>query len=168
MDSKTVKPSKKRLKPNVIDFLIILAVIGAVIGIALRAGVVEKIVVGNNRDKARVSFYIQNINEQSCDYMDIGDTYYSPTIGTDFGVLESTQFMPAELYIPSLDGKLVKTFSENNRMDVRGTFVCSGTFGESGFLLDGTNYIAPGSVVNVQSSTLDVSLTVTDIEKISE
>ncbi len=165
MNETTVK-TKKKIKPNVIDFLIILVVLGAIVGIALRAGVVEKVTVGNNQESARVSFLILDINDRSGDYFRIGDQFYSPTLKTQLGELESVQIMPAEVFISSQDGNLIKTYSNNNRIDVRGTFLCSGTFSDLGFLLGGNNYIAPGSTVQIQSPYIDVTMTVTDIERV--
>ena len=165
-DEKTNKTG--RLKPNIIDFLIVIVVIGAIAGIFMRTGVVEQVVINNSLEKARVTFLIQDINEASGNYFHIGDRFYATTYATDMGPLESAQIMPAEAYISTIDGQMIQTFSNNKRIDVRGTFVVEGRFGDEGFLLSGVNYIAPGSTLHIQSKYIDVNMTVMDIAKVTD
>ena len=165
MSEKTEKKVKRTLKPNVIDFLIILVVIGAVLGIALRSGAVDDIAKREELEEATISFLILDINDNSGNYFNIGDTFRSTAYAQDLGVLESVQFMPAEAFITSQDGHLIKTYSNNGRIDVRGTLKAKGVFSDVGFLLGGNQYIAPGNTLHVQSKYMDVSLTITDIVK---
>ncbi|MBE6611702.1 MAG: DUF4330 family protein [Ruminococcaceae bacterium] len=168
MSEKAVKNQKARFKPNVIDFLIVVVILGAIVGIALRAGVVDKVTQGSRMESAQVSFLILDINEQSGNYFKVGDTFTSPSLDCEVGVLDSVQFMPAEAFITTPDGHLIKTYSDNHRIDVRGTMTCEGIFSDVGFLLGGNQYIAPGSTVNIQSRTIDVFMMVTDIVKSEE
>ena len=115
--------------------------------IALRMGVVERVTNQSNVEAARISFLIQDVQEASADYFRIDD---------------------AEAFIANINGELIKTHSYNNRIDVRGTVIGSGTFTDEGFLLAGINFIAPGSTVRLQSSELDVLATVTAIEKVEK
>lgn len=160
-----IKPQKSRLRLNIIDFLLIIAVLGALIGIAVRAGVVERVTNQANLETAKVSFLIQDIQESSADYFGIGDEFRSLTHNCVFGKLESRQFMPAEAFIADSRGTLIKTHSANNRIDVRGVISCSGTFTDEGFLLAGTSFIAPNSGIRIQSPSIDVYITVIDIAK---
>ncbi len=157
--------TKSRLRLNIIDFLIIIVVLGAMVGIAVRAGVVEKVTNRSKLETARISFLIQDIQESSADYFNAGDEFRSLTHDAFFGTLESRQIMPAEAFISDESGHIIKTHSGNNRIDVRGTLLCEGTFTEDGFLLGGTSFIAPNAYINLQSSSLMVYITVTDIEK---
>lgn len=167
MSEKTVKPAKNRLKPNVIDFLIILVIIGIVVSMALRTGVVEQVVpTAKKLETAEVSFLIQDINDNSGAYFQIGDEFYSPAMVMDMGTLTSVQIMPAEAFITDLEGNLIKTYSNNGRIDVRGTMECEGTFSDAGFLLGGTMYIAPGGTVQIQSPGIDVTMMITDIREV--
>ncbi|MBQ8509162.1 MAG: DUF4330 family protein [Clostridia bacterium] len=160
------KASGKKLRLNIIDFLIIVVILGAVAGIALRFGVVEKVVTKSSLSSAYVSFLIQDIQDESANYFVAGDSFYSQTHSAEFGVLQSNiQFLPAEAYINNEVGELLKVYKED-RIDVRGVFLCEGIFTDEGFLLNGTSYIAPGSTVHVLSSTIDVTLTVTEIDAV--
>ena len=88
MSEKTEKKVKRTLKPNVIDFLIILVVIGAVLGIALRSGAVDDIAKREELEEATISFLILDINDNSGNYFNIGDTFRSTAYSQDLGVLE--------------------------------------------------------------------------------
>ena len=162
----TAKSKKNRMRLNIIDFLIIIVLIGAVVGIAMRFGLVEKVTNQAGMTQARISFLIRDINEGSLDYFGIGDNFYDKDHDCVFGVLESRQFMYSEAFIANERGEIIRTNLENKRYDVRGAVTAAGTFTDDGFLLDGVNYLAPGSTLHVQSRDLDVILTVTAVERI--
>ena len=165
-ENSAAKPAKKKLRLNIIDFLIVIVVLGAIVGIALRFGVVEKLTNQSGMESARISFFIQDINDESSNYFVIGDEFTDAGNKCAFGKLESRQFLPAEAYITNEFGEIIKTHSDNGRIDVRGVVIGSGTFTDEGFLLDGTNYIAPGSTIHMQSKNIDVWATVTAIEPV--
>ena len=98
--------------------------------------------------------------------IDTRDTFYDKEHDCLLGTLESRQFMYSEAFITNERGEIIKTNSENKRYDVRGAVIGSGTFTDDGFLLDGVNYVAPGSTIHVQSRDLDVILTVTAVERV--
>ncbi len=175
MNDNTQKKTK-RLKPNIIDLLIVIIVLGALVGIALRMGVVDKVIANSSIEPARISFLIQDISSDSYNYFNAGDAFYSDTHKCYLGYLEEKPYdLPAEEYIPGADGKLIKTYSpsdpdnpsKSSRIDVRGKIIGSGVFSDEGFLLGGTTYIAPGSKLTVKSSNITASITVTDIEKVN-
>lgn len=155
------------MRLNIIDFLIIIVLIGALAGIAMRFGLVERVTNQAGLTEARISFLVRDINEDSLDYFGSDDVFYDKEHDCVFGKLETKQFMYAEAFITNENGDIIKAFSENKRYDVRGTMTGSGTFTDDGFLLGGINYLAPGSTIHVQSRDLDFILTVTAIEKIS-
>ncbi|MBQ8552451.1 MAG: DUF4330 family protein [Clostridia bacterium] len=175
MSENTVK-KVRRFKPNIIDLLIVVVVLGAIAGIALRMGVVEKVVANSSIEPARISFLVQDINSDSYNYFNVGDEFYSDTHKCYFGRLEEKPYdLPAEAFIAGADGSLLKAYSptdpddpsKSSRIDVRGKVISSGVFSSEGFLLGGTTYIAPGSKITVKSSNITVSITVTDIEKVN-
>ncbi len=132
----------------------------------MRFGLVERVTNQAGMTGARISFLIRDINEGSLDYFGIGDTFYDKEHDCLLGTLESRQFMYSEAFVTNERGEIIKTNSENHRYDVRGAVIGSGTFTDDGFLLDGVNYIAPGSTIHVQSRDLDVILTVTAVERV--
>lgn len=163
------KPAGGKLRLNIIDFLIVVVILGAIIGITLRFGLVERITNQSGLTSARISFLILDINDESWNYFAVGDRFIDAEHDCELGVLESRQFIPAEAFIVNEYGEIFKRNSGNEqRIDVRGVLVGEGTFTEDGFLLGGTNYIAPGSTVHMQSANIDVYMTVTAIEKVDD
>lgn len=175
MSENTAKKANK-LKPNIIDLLIVVIVLGALAGIALRMGVVDKVIANSSIEPARISFLVQDINSDSYNYFNAGDAFYSDTHKCYLGYLEEKPYdLPAEAYIAGADGSLVKTYSptdpddpsKSSRIDVRGKIIGSGVFSDEGFLLGGTTYIAPGSKLTIKSTNITVSITVTDVERVN-
>ncbi|MCI8387308.1 MAG: DUF4330 family protein [Clostridiales bacterium] len=167
-ENSSAKKAKGKVRFNIIDFLIVIVIIGAIVGIALRYGLVEKVTNQSALSSARISFLIQDINEDSSNYFGIGDEFTALDFSCDLGELESRQFIPAEAFITNQYGEIIKTHSNDNRIDVRGTMIGEGTFTEDGFLLDGLHYIAPGTTIHMQSANIDVFMTVTAIEQIED
>ena len=175
MSENNTKKTKK-LRPNIIDLLIVVAVLGAIVGVALRTGIVEKVITNNSLESARISFLVQNISGESYNYFIPGDIFYSDTHKCYLGTLEEKPYdLPAEMFIEGADGKVIKSYSpadiddpsKSERIDVRGKLISSGVFSNEGFLLGGTTYIAPGSTVTMKSRNITVSITVTGVERIN-
>ncbi len=175
MSENTSSKKTNKLKPNIIDFLLVVVIIGAIAGIALRTGIVDKVVNNTSIEPARISFAVYDISNSSFDYFIAGDNFYSDTHGY-LGYLETKPIeQAAESYIEGVDGQLVKAISpsdpenpnRHDRIDVKGNLIGSGVFTEEGFLLGGTNYIAPGSKIIMESKNITVSVTITNIEPVS-
>ena len=167
MSDTNMKAKKtNKLKPNIIDFLIVIILIGAVVGIVMRMGVVDKIVTGNHLEKAQISFIIRDINDESETCFNQGDVFYNRTNKYVIGTLEASTPRLAEKYAEDASGRLIKTTSSENRIDVLGTLVGEGIFTEKGFFIDGVNYIAPGSEILFDSTNIIGTLTVTDIRPV--
>ena len=164
-NTKTVK--SKKFKPNIIDFLIVVVVLGAIVGIILRAGIIEKAAINSSLEKVQISFLIQDINDESENYFNKGDRFYSRTHTCDLGKLETVIPRAAEAFIVDEYGMPIKTESNNHRIDIIGTVIGEGVFTDEGFLLEGVNYIAPGSYILFDSPNVVGGLTVTDIQRIS-
>lgn len=118
-----------------------------------------------------VSFLILDIRETSADCFNSGDVFVV-TGGDALGTLVDTpSFTPAEIYIENDEGKQILTYStaegDDARIDVRGTFLVSGSMTEEGFLLNGKTYLAPNKGVGIQNEKISVAITITDITKAS-
>ena len=163
----TVKKTKK-IKPNIIDFIILIAIIGAIIGIAIRSGVVEKVTINNSLESARVTFLISGVSESTGECFDNGDVFYSSTHGCTFGTLEQFWPNPAEIYAADEFGALKKVYlaEEFGMIDIDGTMICTGVFTADGFFLGGSHFIAPNSPVTVKSADVEVNILIMDIEKV--
>lgn len=167
-NTKSTAKKARKIKPNVIDFIILIALIGAIIGIAIRSGVVEKVTINNSLESARVTFLISGVSESTGEYFSNGDEFYSSTHNSNFGTLEQFWTNPAEIYTADENGVLKKTPLAVDMIDVRGTMICTGVFTADGFFLGGSNFIAPNSPVTVKSADVEVNILIMDIEKVSD
>ncbi len=178
MKEKKNTDKKTKFRPNVLDFLIVLVILGAIIGIGIRSGVVEKIITNSNATPARISFIAENISSASYDFFVKDEAFYSKTLGCYVGTLESTSSMPAKFLQSTANGEMIPVHSpaidpddptsESYRIDVEGSLIGSGLFTDEGFLVNGTTYIAPGSEFILESKSISVTVTILDITPISE
>lgn len=177
-EKKNKSAGKWKFRPNVLDFLIVLVIIGAAAGIGIRSGVVEKITSNTSAEPARISFIAENISSGSYDYFVKGDAFYSKNLGCYIGTLERATPMPAEILLSTADGQMIVSHSpavdpndpnsDSYRVDVRGEFISSGLFSTEGFLVNGTTYVAPGSELTLESKNISVVVTVTDIQPVNQ
>ncbi len=165
-ENNTKTPKTRKFKPNIIDFLIVIVILGAIVGIIMRTGVVDKIVVNNRLEKAQISFIIRDISDQSESCFNKGDVFYGKSHACVVGTLESVIPRLAEKYVADASGRLIKTTSSENRIDILGTLIGSGVFTEQGFFVDGSIYIAPGTEITFENKNIEGVLTVTDIQPI--
>jgi hypothetical protein len=163
--------NKNKIRFNGIDVLIIIAFIGCVIALALRYQLVDVIKNSGNDNNARISFRVEDIQEESEQYFNNGDKFFVVEAGNSkilLGTLENRiDAEPAEVYNFDSEGNYVLS-SKDGRIDVRGEVIASGLFSEEGFLLNNTKYLAPGSEITIQSNNIEVTATVLDITEITE
>lgn len=154
---------KRRFKVNVLDFLILALVAIVIVGAALRANVKQKDTKLETQT-AVISFKISNVQAASVKYFKDGDPIWSDSLGCSIGTLigDSITATPAVTYVER-GGTIVKTTSALNRVDIRGEATCEGQMSESGFLLGGTQYIAPGMTTYACLPEINASILITDI-----
>ena len=172
----------KKFKPNIIDFLVVIAVIAAIAGVAIRAGIVddaiESAVENDTPDEyALLTFVVNNVNVDSYGAFMPGDEFKAANYSMcSVGVLqEKSDISPAVMYITAADGSVISVASppkdENDpdsfdRVDFSGVIKSAGSFDEEGyFLLDGTHAICPGSQISLVDKDVVVTVTVVDVKK---
>jgi len=153
---------KRKLRFNVLDFLIVAVIILCVVGVLLRGGVKttdEKL----ESQTAVVSYLVQNIQSASQHCFQAGDRIYSQSLGCDMGRLIGKVEVTPAVYYAEDDGAITKTYSNGDRIDLRGQFECEGKMSESGFSIDGTQYIAPGMSTYAYLPNINVTILITDV-----
>lgn len=153
---------KKKRRFNIIDLLIILALVAVVAAIGFRYNLVEKIGVKSEEDTVVISFLIQDIKETSADALVLGDMFYWEVNKMLIGELISKKPSFAEAFIENNEGILVKLYNENS-YDVRGEIKAKGKIKDDGFMLGGTQFLAPGKILYVESKNIMVNITITNI-----
>ena len=147
---------KRRFKVNVLDFLILVLVVIVIAGAFLRANVKQSDVKLETQT-AVLSFKISNVQAASAKYFKDGDPVYSDSLGCAIGTLvgDSITKTPAVSYVER-GGAIIKTTSALGR-------VCEGQMSESGFLLGGTQYVAPGMSTYACLPEINAYILITDI-----
>ncbi len=158
--------TKNKTRFNAIDLLILILFIGCIAGIIVRYQVVDIVKSNNSQENASISFFIHDIKETSEEFFAEGDKFFIVGSGDYFGALEGGfVFEPAEEFNETSNGLYVKSASKSGRSDMRGSFFSSGTFSSEGFLLNNTKYVAPGSVLSIQSGKILVNVIVTEVKR---
>ncbi len=157
---------KRKIRFNIIDFIILVAVIACVVGIALRYDVADRIGVKTNETKVEISFIVHDIKESSADALLIGDEFYWKQNGMSLGTLIEKEIAPAERISENGRGEGVVTYSENKK-DARATLVAVGTVTDDGFMLGGTQFISAGKEMEIYSKQVEVLAIITDVTVIN-
>ncbi len=161
----------KGFKPNIIDFLVVVAIIAVIAGIASRAILKYSSTDDKNAsltfESARVSFRLADVGDSTAEYFNNGDEFFSISHESMFGTLETFQTNPAEIYVADQEGILHKQEAINDRVDMTGTFISEGVFTEDGFMLQGGGYLIPNSEVYVKSASVTAYILITEVERIT-
>ena len=166
----TDKKKVKKIAFNLLDWLIVVALILAGVGIWFRYGLAEKWENKNNTVTACISFSISNIKETSFTggYFAEGNAVYNGDAGNNligyFASEDMFGYVPAVFYQYTKTGEGIITQSATDRIDVVGAIMAEGLLTENGFFYGGTTYIAPGQTVLINTRDIRVSILVTDIE----
>ena len=175
---KKAKRAKNRPRFRVMDAVIILLVITSALGIYFRYNLFETLKNQRNIKEYVVSFTISNIRQSTVSYLDIDDVVYDGESGEKIGVLiehspdasSALSPLPASEYFVDKNGNVQKAdypYTEGDpevRVSPTGRLRCEGTFSDaSGFHINGSQYIAPGQTIQVQTETVTFLMTVTEI-----
>lgn len=161
----TEKKKKQGPRFNVLDALIILLVIGCIVGIVLRFDLVDKLTMKNQTSPHEIVFSISNIQYASTseEYMNIGIQAYNTETGKKIGRISSVDRESIKLTSGTVLPDGATEFLPESRVDVSGRISCQGAFGNGGFMLNGTDYIAPGMKLKISFEKLDVTIDVIEI-----
>ncbi len=160
-----MKGEKKKggkLRFNIIDFLIIVIVLGCIAGAVIRYNIIDRIVLDTKRDEVKISFLVSGISPQIAEAMKEGDEYYISGASYTIGRLSKPTVGPAQIIDENEEGRPVAS-EDNTLRDVRGSFTSYGVLNEDGFFLAGTMFLAPGKTLTVESKSATFSLIITEI-----
>ncbi|MBQ9428507.1 MAG: DUF4330 family protein [Clostridia bacterium] len=154
---------QKKFKVNILDFLILALVVLCIFGVVWRSQN-KRVDARQEMQTATVSFLLCNVQGDTRYCFTEGDRVYDETHGCEFGrfIGNSLRATPAAIYVEAGD-QIEKKFSASGRIDVRGSIACTGIMSESGFLVGGTQYVAPGMSLTLYFPKLNASVLITDI-----
>ena len=149
----------KKIKFNIIDFIIVLAVIGVVLAVFLRGGLVDKFT--ESKQIIEYTVKISDIQKESFDLIEVGSNIYCNDDDSIMGVVKSKTSQPATMYIVLADGEIAKT-TQPDRIDVFLTIEAEGTVDEEGCRIGGTYFIACGKNVSCYMDKVYFNIEVTE------
>ena len=162
---------------GVLDVVIILLVITAVVGVYFRYNILDFLQNDGDMKDYTVSFSIEDIRYSTPDYVHVDDVVYFSDDGSKLGtIMESSQGSaralserPAVKVFMTENGTMERVSYPNNesRVDATGRLLCSGTYSEDGgFLINGSRYVSAGQTLSVQTETVTVAITITEIQPV--
>lgn len=152
----------RKFKFNIIDFVIVLAVLVVILVVALRGGLVKKFTEA--KDTIQYTVKISDIQIESFDLIDIDSKIYCNDDDSCLGVIKAKTYQPATMYTVLSNGEIVKT-SQPGRIDVFLTIEAEGTVDEEGCRINGTYFIACGKNVSSYIDKLYFNFEVTEALK---
>ena len=161
--------AKKKISFNILDWIIIVAVLLSAVGIWFRFGLAKQWQNKNDTVTAHISFSVSDIKETSYTggYFAEGSPVYNADAGNSligyFAGEEMFRYVPAKYYELSSTGEVVVVQSVSDRIDLDGVIVSAGLNTENGFLYGGSTYIAPGQTIKLNTPQIEVSVLITDI-----
>ena len=157
------KKNSGKVRFNIIDFLIILIVLGSIAGVIIRYNIIDRLVLDTDRDSVRISYMVTGVSPQIANSITDGDVYYIVGADNTFGTMEEHSISNALKVEANENGLPVESFDDTMR-DVRGTFMSHGVLGDNGFFLDGTVFLAPGKTMVIESKNVRISVIITEIK----
>lgn len=156
---------KRRFRLNIIDFVILFAILACVAGIYIRSTVsFDKFGTRDDLAEAKIEFLVLDVTEKFADALTVGSPVFDAKSNEQIGELSAiVQKLPAEMFVTLDDGSIIKTYSDALRFDVRGILTVKGVTTEKGFRLNGADYIAPGAMLTVLTPQVDFQMLVTNI-----
>lgn len=165
---KTIK-SASRVRFNIVDFVLIIAVLACLCGVYLRYNLSEEFGSKTEMGEYVLSFEINGIRYTSADAFPEGDKFFLDGKDTVLGtVLAIDSTSPAEIIYtdPRGDYKTIY-YPEDSRIDLTGRLLSEGMMTDRGYMLGGNTHITPGQGYYIESPRINVSLTITAIEPAS-
>ena len=98
-------------KFNVLDLIIIIALIALIAGGVWRSGVIEQLRIPEANDTVEITFLCQGVTAGSDKVFAVGDTLYCTDDGLTLGSVTLTESEPTRIYREDADGNL--TVSES-------------------------------------------------------
>ncbi|MCL2158377.1 MAG: DUF4330 domain-containing protein [Oscillospiraceae bacterium] len=162
---------EKRSKFNVIDLLIILFVVAACAGIAMRYNLADQINLDSNGETFLIEFVTAwDIQEESQQYFSPGVSFYvtieSIKIGEITDILDVRN--PAVSYVEDGRGNIVKT-ELPGRVDVKGVMKSTGRITKDGeFMINGNMFVAPNQEFFIHTGKWEGRIRIISMERVGE
>ena len=133
---------KKKLRFNIIDFLIIVAIVAVVVVFAVRGGIIKKISSYNTTITYTVKVF--DVQKGSFDLVNVGDSLYFDEDDRRIGKVVDKSFSESVDYAVLSDGTIKKVKNVEDRIDMYITIEADGTFDDDGCMVNGDFFVGKG------------------------
>ena len=155
----------KKMTISVIDVLIILVFVACIAGVFVHYRVYEKTHEVITDDVCAVSVLIKGASLELGEGIVSGDTVFFEKDGQSFGKVTEIVKNSASIYRENPNGEIVESI-DDELLDIVIKIEVSGALGESGFLANGTEYIASGMQLDLYSKNFSENCLVIDVENV--
>lgn len=156
---------KKKVRFNIIDLLIILAVIALIAALFIRFDLIDRI-GGTEWEEVTIAYRIEGVRYTTAEAMQIGDVFTWRANDITIGTLQTVETSPYYVTVVKEDGTIERAEDEQ-RCVIQGTISAKGTRTEQGFMLDGSQFLSAGKILDTQSPHIMVTMTVMGISAAS-
>ena len=167
MQSTDKSISKKKLRFNIIDLLILIVILGAIATVVVRLDITDKIVQSTAEDSAKVTLLITSVDPTAVAAVAEGDEIVWEQENCYFGKIVSKEVSNAVVYNTVEDGSYVKTVNPE-RYDILITVDTEGVFTKEGYQLGGRSYLAAGKTVTFHNGKTVLTSLVTSVSQESD
>ncbi len=157
------KAQNKKAKLNIIDIIIIFAVLICLAAIGLRIYFTSN--ANNTGEEALVTFEVYGISETNAMAFGENMKLYLASSDDEVGYIVSAAVSAAKTDAVDGDGKITSV-NDPIKKTVVVTAVLKGKWGDDGFYLDGTKLLSLGTNVEIYTEKNIFSFTVLDVDNI--
>lgn len=158
---------KKNVRFNVFDVLIILVALACVAAIVIRVRFISD---DKQSEQITVGFIVPGVMPSTAEQMthDLtqGTKLYLSSTDEEIGYIVSASSERSTVYAENGSGEIERV-EHPESMNVSGLCVLYGKTGTGGFLIGGTTSATLSDVIYVYSSTIDFSMTITNVSEAS-
>lgn len=148
---------------NVIDIAILLLILVCAVGIYMRYGM-EKTIASGEGEVYDIRFVCEDVRYTTANYVNTGDTLYFTGTNLPFGTITDTVVIRPSSEEVSVNGNnLTVYYPSDTIVDISGAVRVKGIMTENGFLIDGSSYIAPNTVVHISNKLADISIRILSV-----
>ena len=137
---------------SVIDLILIIVVVLACIGVAVKMSGAGKVAQVKSDTKFYVTFKVEGVRQYSIDAVSKGDVFYEKN-GPLLGTVSDVTYNQYTEVATKVDGTSQLSISPE-KYDLYITLLCEGKESDTGFYISGTRQVAHGSEVKIKSMKL--------------
>ena len=152
-----------RKRFNVIDFVILIVIIGCIAGVIVRYNFVNRILAPEETQTVTVTFTAKELPVKIIDSVNKKTSFTCVSTDNSLGKLNYFRVLDSEYVYTDTNGR-PRIGHSDTKKDLTGSFEVTGIKNDNGFLLNGTQFLAPGNEITIKSRDVQLSVIITEIK----